>query len=81
MHYFADYSMSQETVIVGDRSGEFLGGDDFMDKKSKMKCQPLSIAAIALLFMRDRNKPYGTAYIPIINQELMYVLIRRFKHL
>ncbi|XP_074346071.1 F-box/LRR-repeat protein At5g63520-like isoform X2 [Apium graveolens] len=54
-----DYSMSPETVIVGDRSGEFLCGDNFMDKKSKMKSQPLSIAAIALLFMRDRKKPYG----------------------
>lgn len=51
--------MSPETIIVDDCCGEFLGGDDFMDKKSKMKCQPLSIAAIALLFMRDRNKPYG----------------------
>ncbi|KAK1359587.1 hypothetical protein POM88_044061 [Heracleum sosnowskyi] len=54
-----DHSMSPETVIVGDRCGEFLCGDDFMDKISKMKCQTLTIGAIALLFMRDRNKPYG----------------------
>lgn len=54
-----DYSMSPETVIVGDRCGEFLYEDDFTNKKSKMRSQPLCVAAVALLYMRDRNKPYG----------------------
>lgn len=55
--------MSPETVIVGDRCGEFLCGNDSMNKRSKRKRQPLFMVAVALLFMQDPNKPPGTAYI------------------
>ncbi|XP_017257859.2 F-box/LRR-repeat protein At5g63520 [Daucus carota subsp. sativus] len=54
-----DYSMSPETVIVGDRCGEFLCGNDSMNKRSKRKRQPLFMVAVALLFMQDPNKPPG----------------------
>ncbi|KAL8097857.1 F-box/LRR-repeat protein At5g63520-like [Apium graveolens] len=54
-----DYSMSPETVIVGDRCGEFLCGVELINKKSNRKSQPLSVAAVALLFMREQKKPYG----------------------
>lgn len=61
--FLADYAMSPETVIVGDGKGVFLYGGDYTKKNARMKNQHPVTAAVALLFMRDKDKPHGTAFI------------------
>lgn len=55
---FADCAMSPETAIIGDGSSVFRCGGNCIQKNSKN-----SVAGVALLFMRDRDKPNGTAYL------------------
>ncbi|KAL8123267.1 F-box/LRR-repeat protein At5g63520 isoform X2 [Apium graveolens] len=47
-----DCAMSPETAIIGDGSSVFICGGTCIQKNSKN-----SVAAVALLFMRDRDKP------------------------
>ncbi|KAK1357958.1 F-box/LRR-repeat protein [Heracleum sosnowskyi] len=47
-----DCAMSPETAIIGDGSSVFLCGGNCIQKNSKY-----SVAGVALLFMRDRDKP------------------------
>ena len=49
--------MSPETAIVGDGSSVFLCGGNCVQQNSKY-----SVAGVGLLFMRDRDKPHGSAY-------------------
>lgn len=59
--------MSPRTAIIGDGSSVFLCGGNCIQKKSKN-----SVAGVALLFMQDRDKPKGTAY--LIYLGLKYIL-------
>lgn len=53
-----DCAMSPETAIIGDGSSVFRCGGNCIQKNSKN-----SVAGVALLFMRDRDKPNGTGNI------------------
>ncbi|KAM7483466.1 hypothetical protein LguiB_008049 [Lonicera macranthoides] len=52
-----DYAMSPGTVVVGDGSCQFLYRGDC--RKNTARSPHCSVTAVALLFMRDRDKPHG----------------------
>lgn len=57
--FVADYAMSPGTVVVGDGSCQFLHRGDC---RKNTRSPHRSVAAVALLFMRDRDKPRGTTF-------------------
>ncbi|KAK3002301.1 hypothetical protein RJ639_022073 [Escallonia herrerae] len=52
-----DYAMSQETVIVGDGNGKFLYRGVYKKDITRSPCE--SFAAVALLFIKNREKIHG----------------------
>lgn len=58
----AGYAMSAETAIVDDGGCVFRCGGKIVHSKKNSR---YSVAAVALLFMQDEDKPHGSAYLSL----------------